>query len=53
MQNDTLEQVGDDPAILAAIERAERQAGRSNKEFVRALIKDVNERGGARVSRCA
>ena len=35
------ESTGDSPAILAAIERAQKQAGKSNKDFVRALLQQV------------
>jgi len=44
MSNETHLEVADDPAIIAAIERAEREAGRSDKEFVRALVAHAEPR---------
>jgi secreted trypsin-like serine protease len=40
------EQPGDDPAVLAAIEKANQEAGRSDKEFVRALLRNVQQDAG-------
>ncbi len=50
MPNDTIEQAGDSAAVLAAIEYAEKQAGKSNKAFVRALLQQVHGDGGGRRS---
>jgi secreted trypsin-like serine protease len=43
-----MESTADDPAILAAIEYAQREAGKSNKDFVRALLQRVHGDGGGR-----
>ena len=48
MSNDTIEQGGDSAEVLAAIEYAEKQAGKSNKDFVRALLQQVHGDGGGR-----
>ena len=50
MPNDTIEQAGDSAAVLAAIEYAQEQAGKSNKEFVRALLQQVHGEGPGRRS---
>ena len=49
MPDSSVERTSDDLAILAAIEYAQKQAGKSNKEFVRALLQQVDrDRGGLR-----
>lgn len=50
MPDDTIEQTGDSAAVLAAIEYAQKQAGKSDKEFVRALLSQVHGGGPGRRS---
>ena len=46
MQNENIDDSGDDPVILAAIDYAQQNAGKSNKDFVRALLGQVQGGGG-------
>jgi len=49
MPDVNVEPTGDDPAILAAIEYAQREAGKSNKAFIRALLEQIHgNRAGQR-----
>ena len=50
MPDGTLEQASDSPAVIAAIEQAQRLAGRSDKEFVRALLRQIHGAGPTRRS---
>ena len=45
MPNNTIEKVSDSAAVLAAIEHAHKLAGKSDKEFVRALLQQVHGQG--------
>ncbi len=47
MSGPKLDSHSDSPAVLAAIEHAHRQAGKSDKEFVRALLHHVHRTGPA------
>jgi len=48
MPDPDVEQPGDDPAVVAAIEYAQKQAGKSNQDFVRALLQQVHGDGLSR-----
>lgn len=48
MPDDKIEAVGDSAAVLAAIEYAQKHAGKSDKEFVRSLLQQVHGEGPGR-----
>jgi secreted trypsin-like serine protease len=51
MPDDTIDQAADSPAILAAIEQARKLAGKSDREFVRALLQEVRGEGAGATRR--